>query len=204
MGNFMVFSSMSLMQTMRMGVSRGVFSNEAGLGAGGITAAATETQDPVRQGYISMLGVVVDTMIICVITGLAFISSEPLWNLIDNGIIPNGAELTVAVFRQTYGENGSVFVSISIAMFAFATIIAWAYQGERAFEFLFPGRDVCMAYRFIYALCVFLGAVSSFQGVWCFSDICNGLMAIPNLIMILILSFREKEICTEIREYEYK
>lgn len=202
LGNLTVSASLSVGQAMRMGVSRGVFSNEAGLGAAGISAAATDTEDYVRQGYISMTGVFLDTMILCLITGLAFVSSGLLGTTTADGALLNGTELTVAVFAGTYGVWGARFISISIVLFAFATIVAWAYQGEKAFEYLMGRTKYNIWYRFGYALIVFVGAVCSLEVVWNFSDICNGLMAVPNLIGVLILSMKPKGICQEILDYD--
>ena len=157
-------------------MSRGIFSNEAGLGASGITAASADTSDYIKQGYISMTGVFLDTVVFCTMTGLA-----------------------LAAFEGTLGSLGESFISISIALFAFATVIGWAYQGERAFEFLMGGRTKYnMAYRFVYGLSAFVGCLCSLEAVWSFSDICNGLMAVPNLICVLVLSGKA---CREIRKY---
>lgn len=202
LGNLTATASLSVGQAMRMGVSRGVFSNEAGLGAAGISAAATDTEDYVRQGYISMTGVFLDTMIICLVTGLAFISSGLIGSTGADGSLLNGTELTIAVFEGTYGIWGARFVSVSIILFAFATIVAWAYQGEKAFEYLMGRTKYNIWYRFGYALIVFVGAVCSLEIVWNFSDVCNGLMAVPNLIGVLILSMKPNGICQEIIDYD--
>lgn len=202
LGNFVASTSLSVGQAVRMGVSRGVFSNEAGLGAAGISAAATDTEDYIRQGYISMTGVFLDTLILCLITGLAFVSSGLLGATGADGVLLNGTELTIAVFAGTYGVWGARFVSISIVLFAFATIVAWAYQGEKAFEYLMGCTKYNIWYRFGYALVVFVGAVCSLEVVWNFSDICNGLMAVPNLIGVLVLSMKPGGICQEIIEYD--
>lgn len=186
--------------SLRWGVSRGIFSNEAGLGAAGITAAAADTEDYVRQGYISMTGVFLDTVVMCSLTGLALATSGVLREYSEGGNTDNGTALILTVFRTTFGAKGDGFVSISIALFAFATIVGWAYQGERAFEFLMGGRTKYnILYRFAYGLIAFLGCILSLDTVWTLSDICNGLMAVPNLICVLLLS---KEICKEIREWE--
>lgn len=185
-------------QALRFGVSRGVFSNEAGLGAAGISAAAADTKDYVKQGYISMTGVFFDTIVICLVTGLAIAASGMLGALNGNGEMLTGTALMISVFQTTFGEQGAVFISICIALFAFATIVGWAYQGEKAFEFL-TGTKYCLYYRFFYGLVTFVGAVCSLQAVWDFSDICNALMAVPNLICVLLLS---KEACEEIKTYE--
>ena len=178
----------SMQDAMRWGGSRGVFSNEAGLGAGGITAAAANTDSPVRQGYISMTGVFFDTIIICTLTGLVIAASGVLGVQKSSGALMTGAALTIAAFSTVFGEMGGCFVSIGIALFAYATIIAWEYQGERAFEFLVKKPGYCMAYRFVYGLVTFIGAVCALEAVWDFSDIMNGLMAVPNLIGVLTLS----------------
>lgn len=178
----------SMQDAMRWGVSRGVFSNEAGLGAGGITAAAAHTASPVRQGYISMTGVFFDTIVICTLTGLALSCSGVIGMRDANGCLLNGTALTIAAFSTVFGRMGGGFVSVGIALFAFATIIAWEYQGECAFEFLFKKKTYCLAYRFLYGLITFVGAVCTLDVVWDFSDIMNGLMAVPNLICVLVLS----------------
>ena len=184
---------------MRYGVSRGVFSNEAGLGAAGISAAAADTSDPVRQGYISMTGVFIDTIVICSLTGLAIAASGILGQRDPQGELLNGTALMIAIFSATFGRAGEWMLTISIVLFAFATIIAWEYQGEKAFEYLTGNCGRTGWYRLCYGLVTFLGAVCSLEAVWDFSDICNGLMAVPNLLAVLVLS---KEICCEIRNYK--
>ncbi|MCM1568317.1 MAG: sodium:alanine symporter family protein [Roseburia sp.] len=191
--------TVSVMQSLRWGVSRGVFSNEAGLGAAGISAAAAHTDDPVRQGYISMTGVFLDTMVICLISGLTLAVSGVLGGGSAEGMGADGTAMIIAAFEGSLGGFGSTFVSISITLFAFATIIGWAYQGEKAFEFIAGGSGKCIWYRMIYGLTTFVGAVCSLQLVWNFSDICNGLMAIPNLLCVLVLS---GEACREILRYK--
>lgn len=196
-----IFGSITVtaFQSLRWGVSRGIFSNEAGLGASGITTAAADTEDYIRQGYISMTGVFLDTVVVCTITGLAFAVSGVLGKMDANGNPLTGTELTLAAFRTTFGDWGGSFVSICIVLFAFATIIGWAYQGERAFEFLMGGKSKYnLWYRFAYGLTAFLGCISSLETVWNFSDICNALMAVPNLICVLALSGKA---CREIRAY---
>jgi len=173
---------------LRWGVARGTFSNEAGLGAAGISAASADTEDPVNQGYISMTGVFLDTIVICFITALALAASGVVGSLDASGKPVTGTLLTVKAFSSALGEKGTAFVGISIALFAFATIVAWAYQGEKAFEFLVGHTKYNLVYRMVYGLIVLVGAVCSLDVVWSFSDICNGLMAIPNLICLLALS----------------
>lgn len=183
-------------ESLRWGVSRGIFSNEAGLGASGISAAAADTEDYIRQGYISMTGVFLDTAVICSATGLALAVSGVLSGA-SGEEAPAGAALMLAAFRAALGGFGERFMSVCIVLFAFATIIGWAYQGERAFEFLMGGSTKYNpAYRFVYALAAFAGCVCPLRAVWDFSDICNGLMAVPNLICLLALS---GGICAEIK-----
>ena len=184
-------------EALRFGVSRGVFSNEAGLGAAGISAVCADTADYVRQGYISMTGVFFDTIIICSVTGISFLTSGVLGSLGGNGMLLTGTTLANAAFRTAFGEYGSVFISICITLFAFATIASWAYQGEKAFEYLFGGVKARPIYRVLYSLVTFLGAVYPLEAVWNFADICNGFMAVPNLICILVLA---PEACREICE----
>lgn len=188
----------SFQQALRWGVSRGVFSNEAGLGAAGISAAAAETDDYVKQGLISMTGVFLDTVVICSVTGLAIAASGLLGTLAESGEVLTGIDLVTEVFRGTFGNAGVYFTAFSIALFAFATIAGWEYQGEKAFEFLVGKESYVIGYRFVYALSSFVGAVASLEAVWTFSDICNGLMAVPNLICVLLLS---GEAVREIRAY---
>lgn len=191
----------STFQSLRWGVSRGIFSNEAGLGASGITAAAADTDDPVRQGYISMTGVFLDTAVMCTVTGLALAASGVLGlDEVADGSL-NGTGLVLAVFRSSFSQGSDLFVSVSIALFAFATIVGCAYQGERAFEFLMGGRTMYnIWYRFAYGLAAFWGSMFSLEVVWSFADVCNGLMAIPNLICVLALSGK---VCREIRKYKF-
>lgn len=189
----------SMRQAVRFGVARGVFTNEAGLGAAGISAAAANTDDPVRQGYISMTGVFFDTIVICTLTGLALAASGVIGRLDQTGELLTGAALTMEAFSTAFGEAGGKVVSIGIVLFAFATILGWEYQGEKAFEFLVRKKKWCIWYRFIYALVTFIGAVCTLDVVWNFSDIMNALMAVPNLAGIWLLS---GEACREIREYE--
>mgnify|MGYP000519853124 FL=1 len=139
-------------QAMRYGVSRGVFSNEAGLGAAGISAACADTTDAVRQGYISMTGVFIDTIVICSLTGLAIASSGMLGQRDAQGELLNGTALMIAVFSATFGRVGEWMLTLSIALFAFATIIAWEYQGEKAFEYLMGRCHRSGWYRVGYGL----------------------------------------------------
>lgn len=191
--------TLTMQDALRWGVSRGVFSNEAGLGAAGITAAAADTDSAVRQGYISMTGVFFDTIVICTLTGLVLACSGVLGLQDEKGLPLTGAALTIAAFSTVFGRWGGCFVSVGIGLFAFATIIAWEYQGECAFAFLSGKRKYCGCYRFIYGLSTFVGAVCMLETVWSFSDAMNALMAVPNLICVLALS---GTVCKEMKTYE--
>lgn len=197
-GGLCGFMSVNFKSAFRWGISRGVFSNEAGLGASGISAASANIEDYIKQAYISMTSVFLDTIVICTLTGLALICSGVVGSLDARGEFITGTELTILAFQTTFGEKGGAFISVCIALFAFATIIAWAYQGEKAYEFLVKKSRYCVWYRFFYALIVFVGTVSSLEVVWNFSDICNAFMVIPNLICVLLLS---EEACKEILLY---
>lgn len=180
--------TVSVMNALRFGVARGVFSNEAGLGSAAITAAAATTDDPVRQGYINMTGTFFDTIVVCTITGLAIASSGVLGGVDASGAPLKGIALTIAAFSSAIGPIGKYIVSIGIILFAFSTILGWEYHGEKAFEFLFKSEKFNIVYRVIFSLVVYVGAVQKLDLVWNISDIMNALMAIPNLICMLLLS----------------
>lgn len=270
----------SMMQALRFGVARGVFSNEAGMGSAAITAAAASTNDPVRQGYINMTGTFWDTIVVCTITGLCIASSGVLGttdtvatgnyayveeasgsnssisitskdgditkttlysaelssengveklalkNLEDNkeislsrndnggtgtitGLWTNengneyifgsdfsyeykklteGSALTIKAFETVLGNTGGWLVCIGITLFAFSTILGWEYHGEKAFEYIFGTHKYNIFYRVFFSLIAFVGATTTLEIAWKFSDIANALMAIPNLICMLALS----------------
>lgn len=177
-----------MMNSMRWGVARGVFSNEAGMGSAAITAAAATTDDPVRQGYINMTGTFFDTIVICTVTGLSICCSGVLGTTDAAGELLTGSALTIAAFETVLGTFGGWMVTIGITLFAFTTILGWEYHGEKALEYIVKKRSICMAYRVIFSLIAFVGATQSLDLVWSFSDIANALMAIPNLICMLALS----------------
>ena len=166
---------------IRFGVSRGVFSNEAGLGSAPIAAAAAKTDMPGRQALVSMLGTFLDTIIVCSVTGLVVVMSG-LWK--DGAA--NGAALTSQAFNF-FTNVGNNIVAIGLIFFAYSTILGWCYYGEKCFEYL-AGEKVIMGYRIVYTLAVFIGSISSLSVVWNLADIFNGLMALPNLIAIVVLS----------------
>lgn len=189
-----------MMQSMRWGVARGVFSNEAGMGSAAITAAAATTDNPVRQGYINMTGTFFDTIVVCTITGLAIASSGVLGQIDPTtGELMTGSALTIAAFSTVLGTGGSWLVTIGIALFAFSTIIGWEYHGEKALEYIVRKPIYCYLYRVLFAVIAYVGATTSLDIVWNFSDIANALMAIPNLICLLALS---GVIAKEVREFQ--
>ena len=171
----------------RWGVARGVFSNEAGLGSAGIAAACAGTDDSVRQGCISMTSAFFDTTVICTVTGLAICCSGVLGTVDSAGRPVNGGDLTLLAFRTVLGDLGGRCIAVSIALFAFSTILGWAYQGETAFAYLTHGRGR-LFYRLAYVLAALWGAGARLESVYLFSDICNALMAMPNLICLMVLS----------------
>ncbi len=188
-------------RSIRWGVSRGVFSNEAGLGASGISAASVGTEDYVRQGYVSMTSVFFDTILICTITGLALICSGVMEGVYFTDNSNHAARLTIQAFETALGSIGGIFIGLCIALFAFATIIGWAYQGEQAFIFLTGSSKYIMVYRIFYGIATVFGAVLSLDMVWTLADILNALMAIPNLICVVLL---HQDICRDIEMYGYK
>jgi AGCS family alanine or glycine:cation symporter len=189
----------SMMNGMRYGVARGVFSNEAGMGSAAITAAAATTDHPVRQGYINMTGTFWDTIVVCTITGLAIASSGVLGSVDEAGNLVKGSALTIAAFKSALGPAGAWLVTIGIALFAFSTILGWEYHGEKAFEYIFGTHKYNMIYRVVFSLIIYVGATSALDLVWNLSDIANALMAIPNLICLLLLS---GEIAKDMKDFQ--
>ncbi|MEK4138454.1 sodium:alanine symporter family protein [Kurthia sp. FSL E2-0154] len=168
---------------IRYGVARGIFSNEAGLGSAPIAAAAAKTDLPGRQALISMTQVFLDTILICSITGLTIVMSGVYTN---KDMAAN--ELTTAAFDTFLGAWGPYVVAIGLVFFASSTIMGWAYYGEKCLQYLVKTPIAGTIYRIIFVLFVYVGATSSLDLVWTFSDVANGLMAIPNLIGLVGLS----------------
>ena len=189
----------SMMNAMRYGVARCVFSNEAGMGSAAITAAAATTDNPVRQGYINMTGTFWDTIVVCTITGLAIASSGVLGMTDAAGDYLTGSDITIAAFKTVLGMGGGWLVTIGITLFAFSTILGWEYHGEKAFEYLLGTHRFNMVYRVIFSLVAYIGCTQTLSLVWNFSDIANALMAIPNLICMLLLS---GEIASDIKKFQ--
>lgn len=190
------FLGASVRDAVRWGFARGVFSNESGLGTGGIAAAAAQTRHPASQALVSMTQTFIDTIVVCSITGFTIVATGA-WMRTDpaTGAALTGAPLTAAAFQTGLpGQWGGYIVSLGLAFFAFSTVLGWAYYGERAIEYLLGARAIT-PYRVLFVAATFLGAyvlqlqhTAGFQLVWTFSDIMNGLMAIPNLIGLVLLS----------------
>ncbi|MGL5314851.1 MAG: alanine/glycine:cation symporter family protein, partial [Peptostreptococcaceae bacterium] len=175
------FLGASVSMAIRNGIARGVFSNESGLGSAPIAAAAAKTEWPAEQGLISMTGTFIDSLIICSLTGFALILSG-VWTS-----DLNGALMTQAAFSGVMPKVGPLFLTISLSLFAFTTILGWSYYGERCFEFLFGVKGI-NGYRVVFVAMVLLGAFLKLELVWIIADIVNGLMALPNLIALIALS----------------
>ena len=174
----------SLFVSMQKGVSRGIFSNEAGLGTGSIAHACADTQKPVTQGMFGIFEVFADTIIICTLTALVILCSG---TPVTYGVAA-GAELTISGFTTTYGSWSSIFTAVALCCFAFSTIIGWGLYGSRFVQFLFGSNKVVRPFLVIYSFVSILGATLDLGLLWDIADTFNGLMSIPNLIALLLLS----------------
>lgn len=176
------FLGATVMLTIRMGVARGVFSNESGLGSAPIAAAAAVTKHPVTQALVSMTQTFIDTIIVCSMTGLVLILTGT-W---DSG--KNGAELTSFAFSHGLpGQWGNIIVAVGLILFAYSTILGWSYYGEKSIEYLL-GEAAVRPYRAIFVIFVGVGAILKLDLVWALADVFNGLMAFPNLVGLLALT----------------
>ncbi len=169
--------------SMKKGVSRGIFSNEAGLGTGSIAHACADTQKPVKQGFFGIFEVFSDTIIVCTLTALVILCSGVSINYGEAA----GAELTISGFTSTYGNWVSIFTAIAMCCFAFSTVLGWGLYGQRCIEFLFSSAWT-KPFLVVYSLVAIVGATMDLGLIWAISDTCNGLMVIPNLIVLLLLS----------------
>lgn len=174
------FAGAAVALAVQMGIARGVFSNEAGLGSAPIAHAAAATDSPVRQGTVAMLGTFIDTIVICSVTGLGIVVTGA-WSGAETG-----AAMSQAAFNSVL-PHGDKIVSAALAVFAFTTILGWSYYGERCAEFLL-GSGVIKVFRILWVLAIPAGVFLSLKVVWILADIMNGLMAIPNLIALILLS----------------
>ena len=175
------FVGASVWMAIRMGFARGIFSNEAGLGSAAIAHAAAKTDDPVKQGKIAMLGTFIDTILVCTMTALVIIVTGS-W---ESGV--QGASLSTLAFDTGLAGIGGYIVTFGLIVFAFTTILGWSYYGERCASYLF-GIKIILPYRILWIVTIFIGATRELATVWNFSDLFNGLMALPNLIALLLLS----------------
>ncbi|WP_102192058.1 alanine/glycine:cation symporter family protein [Microbacterium aurantiacum] len=183
------FAGSAIIIAVQFGVARGIFSNESGMGSAAIAAAAAKTSHPVRQGLVSMTQTFIDTIIVVTCTGLVIVATGT-WKEIDpaTGEQISPALMTGAAFSHGLpGDWGHIIVTIGLVMFAASTILGWSYYGERNIERLL-GRRAVMPFRMVFSLVVFIGCTVQLGVVWAFSDVMNGLMALPNLIGLLILS----------------
>ena len=174
------FAGAGIMLAIQFGVARGVFSNEAGLGSAPIAHAASQTDDPVRQGTIAMLGTFIDTLIVCSVTGLVIVLTGQ-WTTGEGG-----AALTAAAFAAVL-PYGDMMVSVGLCLFAFTTVLGWSYYGERCAVYLF-GTKALIPFRVLWIVAIPFGAMAQLNFVWLLADTLNALMAVPNLIALLLLS----------------
>lgn len=175
------FAGAAMKEVVKAGVSRGLFSNESGLGSAPIVAAAARTKNPVRQALVSSTGTFWDTVVVCALTGLVIVNSG-YWT--EEGL--NGAKLTSEAFGHI-GVIGPIFLTFSLLTFVFSTILGWSYYGEKAAEYLF-GIKALIPYRILWVIFVYVGSVQTLDLVWDFADLANGLMAIPNVLSLILLS----------------
>ena len=169
-----------------VGIARGLFSNESGMGSAPIAAAAAQTRNPVRQALVSSTGTFWDTVVVCLMTGLVLVTSIMKNPAIDMGQITNGGVLTTLAFQQI-PVLGPVILVVGIISFAYSTVLGWAYYGERCVEY-FAGRKGLVPYRVLYIAVAVIAPVISLNLVWTIADILNALMALPNLVAVLLLS----------------
>lgn len=187
----------SMFLSMKKGVSRGIFSNEAGLGTGSIAHACADTNNAVHQGMFGIFEVFMDTIVICTLTGLVILLGAP--NIVYGQAA--GAELTISGFTATYGGWVSIFTAVAMCCFAFSTIIGWGLYGSRCIEFL-GGEKLVRPFLVAYSFVSIIGATINLGLLWDIADTFNGLMAIPNLIALLILSGQVKKLAFDVDQAE--
>jgi len=193
------FAGATVMLAIRFGVARGVFSNESGLGTGAIAAAAAKTTHPAIQALVSMTQTFLDTLIVCTITGLAILVTDA-WILVDGaGQALTGAPLTIQAFSLGLpGHWGGTIVTLGLVLFAYSTLLGWAYYGEKSCAYLLGEKSI-LPYRILFCICILIGAITQLELVWGIADVTNGLMAIPNLIGLVALA---RIVSLETRNYE--
>ncbi len=185
------FLGSTFLYTLTWGMKRGLFSNEAGQGSAPIAHAAAKTRYSVREGVVAMLGPLIDTIIVCSVTGLVIVVTGAWQNGLNaEGNLLNGAALTAWAFEKGLSPlfpGGNYLVTLAVPLFAFSTMVAWSYYGDRSAQFLFGKRGLT-PYHILFVICTFLGAVFQLELVWNMADVANGLMAAPNLIALVGLS----------------
>jgi len=183
------FAGSTFMLTLIWGIKRGLFSNEAGQGSAPIAHAAARTDEPVREGTVAMMGPYIDTITICTLTGLSIILTDA-WTVTVGGERLNSSVMTAYAFSEglTFlGGYGGYIVTAAVLLFATSTIIGWSYYGDRSVQYLL-GDGAVMPYRYLFCFMIFVGAITKLEVVWAFGDIGLGMMAIPNLIALILLS----------------
>jgi AGCS family alanine or glycine:cation symporter len=183
------FAGAGIMLAIQQGFARGIFSNESGLGTGGIAAASAKTNEPVRQAMVSMTQTFIDTIIVVTMTCLVIITTGVWAEGGEDGSLmtSNAISAGLGAISPGLAPAGAVIVAVAVAVFALTTLLGWAYYGERCMVFL-GGRRLVLPYRLVFIAVIYVGSVASLDSVWLFSDIANGLMALPNLIGLLLLS----------------
>ena len=185
------FAGATVMYACRIGMARGVFTHEAGMGSAPIAHASAYNDHPARQGLWGAMEVFFDSIVMCTITALVILTSG-LWH--DPAYVNDGRGMSATAFENAF-PYGQYIVTIGLVLFAFATIVAWYYYGEKCVEYLFKGRKLAMrGYQIVYTIMVYVGCVASLDAVWEFADLFNGLMAIPNLIALIVLSGSVKKL----------
>lgn len=177
------FTGATIMMAMRFGIARGLFSNEAGLGSGPIAHATAITNNPVRQGFLGMIDPFIDTVMVCSMTAIIILIAGD-WNAVDRG---SAAVMTSIAFGHALPGFGQYFVAIALVLFAFTTILGWCVYGERCTVYLF-GHKALKPFRLVFCLMVPVGSLMELTLAWSLSDLFNGLMALPNLVAVLLLS----------------
>lgn len=180
-------SGAMIKESLSIGLKRGVFSNEAGLGSTVIVHTAADAKEPVTQGMWSIFEIFFDTILMCTLTALAILSTGVVGSLNSEGEIIDGAPLVAAAFSQTFGGASGAIVAISVLFFAFATLLGWSFFGTKALEYLLP-KKATLVYKAVFVIFIVIGSTMDLSLVWSIADTLNGLMAIPNLIGILVLS----------------
>jgi AGCS family alanine or glycine:cation symporter len=178
---------MLMKQAVTMGFKRGVFSNEAGLGSSVMVHAASDVKEPVIQGMWGIFEVFFDTMIVCTLTAFTILSTGVLGMTDASGKLLEGVDLVTVAFSEVFHSSAGILLSLAILLFAFSTVLGWSFYGVKSLEYLF-GEKAAKIYRFLFVVFIVVGATMDLGLAWTISDTLNGMMAIPNLIGVLVLS----------------